>query len=81
MSGKHDAQTPTTKPMGERTGVALGLLDRLACWVGIWALRHLYGECATDVRDDFPDGPGLVCAGCESTRMIRRMQELINDAR
>lgn len=63
---------------GERTSKGLGIIDRLACRVGIWALQRLYGECDTDVRDDFPDEK-LECAGCDSTRMIRRMQDLLND--
>lgn len=71
--------TWTAEPMGERTGVGLNMLDRLACRLGIWALRRLYGECATDVRDDFPDEPDLQCAGCDATRMIHRLQELVND--
>jgi len=68
----------TTKALfGEQSSEFLGLVDRIACRLGIWALRRLYGECETDVREDFPDEK-LECAGCDATRMIRRMQELIN---
>lgn len=80
MANQPAPPSPTVEPMGERTGVPLSLLDRIACRVGVWSLLRLYGECATDVRDDFPDDPSLVCAGCEATRMIHRMRELLNSA-
>ena len=57
----------------------MSLLDWLACKVGIWALRRLFGECVTDVRDDFPDDPTLVCVSCDATRLIKIMQGLPHD--
>lgn len=55
----------------------LSLLDRVACWAGIWALRRLYGECDTDVLEDYP-GENLSCIGCDATRMIKGMKEIIH---
>lgn len=56
----------------------LSILDRVACRAGIWALRLLYGECETDVADDFP-GEGLTCLGCDATRLIKSMREILED--
>jgi hypothetical protein len=55
---------------------SIGLLDRLACLVGIWALKRLYGECSTDVHDDFPGDPDVRCIGCDATKLIHNMREL-----
>lgn len=54
------------------------LLDRIACRVGIWALVRLYGECATDVHDDFP-GEKLDCISCDAARLIKAMREILID--
>jgi len=56
-----------------------GLVDRIAARLGIWALHRLFGACATDVRDDFPD-ERIDCTGCDSARLIRAMQEFASDA-
>jgi hypothetical protein len=52
------------------------VIDRIAAWVGVWALRRLYGECATDVREDFPEDPDVVCIACDATRLIKSMEEI-----
>jgi hypothetical protein len=56
----------------------VSILDRIACRVGIWALVRLFGECDTDVLDDFP-GEGLNCLGCDATRVIKSMREVLGD--
>jgi hypothetical protein len=55
---------------------SVSILDRIACRVGIWALVRLFGECDTDVRDDFP---GYTCLGCDATRVIKSMREVLED--
>ncbi len=58
---------------------SLGILDRIACRAGIWALRRLYGaNCAIDVRDDWP-GENLECIGCDAQRLVTSMQEILRD--
>jgi hypothetical protein len=58
----------------------LPLLDRIACYLGIWALRRLYGaDCETDVRDDFP-GEAVNCISCDAKRLVVDMQECLSDA-
>ena len=60
----------------------LGILDRLAVFVTIWGLRRIYGaDCATDVREDFPDAPELYCISCDAGRLIRNMREILADDR
>lgn len=55
------------------------LLDRIACLVGIWAFRRLYGaDCRTDVRDDFPDERAN-CLSCDAKRLVTSMQEILRD--
>jgi hypothetical protein len=54
----------------------VSILDRIACRVGIWALVRLFGECDTDVLDDFP---GDTCLGCDATRVIKSMREYLED--
>lgn len=44
-------------------------LDRLAAWVGAWALRRLYGECPLE---DFDAG----CQGCQASVLIRDMDDI-----
>lgn len=57
----------------------LGSIDRLACVVGIWSLRRLYGaDCDTDVRDDFPSEK-IDCLGCDAKRLIESMREVLQD--
>ena len=54
-------------------------LDRVACRVGIWALRRLYGaDCETDVRDDFP-GEKVDCISCDAKRLVENMQEILRN--
>ncbi len=55
----------------------LSLLDRIAARVGMWALRRLYGECEVDVRDEFPDEPSATCIGCDASRLIRHMEDMV----
>lgn len=56
------------------------IVDRIACWLGIWALRRLYGaDCETDVRDDWPDEPDLNCISCDAKRLVTSMQEILRD--
>jgi hypothetical protein len=58
----------------------LGLLDRIAAHVGIWALRRIYGaDCPTDVQDDWPDDPNVRCLGCDATRMVSDMRGLLDE--
>lgn len=57
----------------------LSILDRVACRVGIWALRRLYGECQTDIEDVFP-GERMVCVRCDAARMIKGMRGILGDA-
>jgi hypothetical protein len=55
------------------------VLDRIACRLGIWALRRLYGaDCATDVRADFP-GEDLDCISCDAKRLVESMREILQD--
>lgn len=58
----------------------LSILDRIACRVGIWALRRLYGECQTDIEDVFP-GKILTRSEREATRMVKRMRGILGDDR
>ena len=52
------------------------LLDRIAVYMGIWALRRLFGaNCKTDVHDDFPGEPNLVCPSCDAGRLVKIMLE------
>jgi len=51
----------------------LGLRDRVACHVGIWALRRLYGaDCGPDTAEG--------CISCDAKRMVENMQEILQDA-
>lgn len=59
-----------------RCSYRIGIVDRIACSVGIWALRRLFGECETDVRKEWPDDPDVQCIGCDATRLIRSMEDL-----
>jgi hypothetical protein len=55
------------------------MLDRVACYLGIWALRRLYGaDCETDVEEDWP-GEGMVCLSCDARRLVVSMSELLGD--
>lgn len=54
------------------------LLDRIAAYAGIWALRRLYGaDCLTDIREDFPDDPDVQCYGCDAKRLVEHMRTII----
>ena len=48
------------------------LIDRIACAVGIWALRRLYGECA-------PENFEPECIACRASSLIRDMREMLHD--
>lgn len=54
------------------------LREFIALRVGIWALRALFGECETYIWDDFP-GEGMTCLGCDATKIIRAMRDILHD--
>lgn len=57
----------------------MSIIDRIAVILGTWALRSLYGaDCETDVRDDFPDEPGLTCLSCDAKRIVTNMRGLLS---
>lgn len=50
--------------------------ELFALYIGIWALRTVYGECRTYIWEDFP-GEGLHCHSCDATKVIKDMREML----
>lgn len=51
---------------------------RLAAYIGIWAVRRVFGlGCETDVRDDFPNDPTVQCIYCDAARVVAHMKDLL----
>lgn len=56
------------------------IIDRIACHVGTWALRRVFGaDCETDVREDWPDEPNMYCVSCDAKRLVGVMQDILHD--
>jgi len=55
-----------------------GVTDRIAAYVGIWALQMLFWpRCETDGRDDFLHDPDAQCASCDAGRLIAVMKDIL----
>jgi hypothetical protein len=53
--------------------------ERLAAYVGVWAVRRVFGlGCATDVRDDFPNDPTAQCIQCDAARVVAYMKSVMS---
>lgn len=56
------------------------LVDRVAAYIGVWALRRLYGaNCETDILDDFPGDTSVRCLSCDATRLVKHMREILSE--
>ena len=52
-------------------------IDHVAAFIGIWAVKRLYGPgCATDVHDDFLGEPGINCISCDAKRLLNAMKDI-----
>ena len=55
--------------MMRETTIRLPWMDRLAAFVGAWALRRVYGCCApTDYEPE--------CRSCQAGKLVREMEDI-----